>query len=104
MIHPLVKKMLDGDINAIIEGMMNYSAIFRTAAIVGAVNNNIDLEPIKGLLQKLQDDHFAIFGYEIAELATAALIKLSGESYAGDNYTVRMLVDTPIWFQAQRLI
>ena len=88
----------NGDINAIIEGLISKSSLFRLQGICGAVNNNVCNSAIKNQLMRLTNDGTVVSGYSISQLAIAALDRFGIEKYEGDDSTVLNLLRAEKWF------
>ena len=94
----LSKRMRDGDIDAIIEGMMSDAGIYRAQAIVGAVNNKVIDSVIEEQLYKLKNDDLVVIGYSISDFAVAALDKFGIEKYIGNDPGILLLIENDKWW------
>ena len=101
MIHHDDQLRREGNLNAIMKGFVSKSPLNRLQAICGAVNHSVFNDAVKTQLIRLKDDPDVVMGYSISQLAIAALHKFNVIEYTGNDETVKMLVNTKIWFDRE---
>lgn len=89
----------NGDIDAIIAGLLSDSALFQVQSICGAVNHNTCSDAIKQQLIRLTDNGNVICGYSVSQFSIAALDKLFGIKYTGDDVAIIKLLKANKWFE-----
>ena len=95
-LDPRVQNMMDGDVQAIRDGLADDSVPVRTLAVLYAAKHGLrDGETVR-LLRALKQDETFCFCHEgprIANFAAAALHCLGVERYAGDDPCVLWLIE-----------
>ena len=92
-------KRRNGNLEAILDGMISDNPIFKLQAICGAVNNNVFNKAIKTQLERLTKDGEVVIGYSISQLAIAALDRLADIRYEGRDQTIIELIKSRKWFE-----
>lgn len=90
----LIKKIQDGDREAILQGLAHPGAFYRINAII-SVGKNLVSEPTIGIyLKQLKEDKIIMNGYRVSDFAYAALDIIESEKYAGNDIRIRRLIDS----------
>lgn len=97
-VSELSKKIRKGNIGAIMDGFLSGIPAYEAQAVIGAVNNHAINDEIINQLFRLRSDKTIVFGYSLADFATAALDKFEIERYKGDDPVVRILIKNDNWW------
>lgn len=90
----LLKKIQNGDRDAILQGLAHSGAFYRINAAVSAGKYFVR-EPVIGIyLKRLKEDKIIMDGYRVADFAYAALDILEIEKYMGNDIRVRRLINS----------
>ena len=94
----LLKKIQNGDRNAILQGLTHSGAFYRINAIISA-GKYIVIEPeIEIYLKRLKEDRVIMNGYRVSDFAYAVLDILKIEKYLGDDIKIRRLINSEFKF------
>lgn len=92
-------KRRNGDVGAILDGLVSKSPLYRLQAICGAVNHSIRNERVLDGIKALVNDDEIIVGYKISALAIAALVKFGKAEYQGKDSDILAFIDAQTWFE-----
>lgn len=94
----LLKKIQDGDRNAILQGLAHPGAFYRINATMSAGRHFVK-EPVIGIyLKRLKEDNMIMNGYRVSDFAYAALDILGIEKYIGNDIRIRRLINSKFDF------
>jgi hypothetical protein len=101
-IDPRIQRMVDGNIDAIIDGFISSSVLDNANAIAQAYLHNMRTKNIEVQLRRLSGDSACLFGhnvgYRISHFADAALHLLGFETYTGSDQYVLNLIESKFSF------
>lgn len=97
-----IQRMVDGDVDAIIDGLISPSVLDNANAIAQAYLHNMRTKNIQVQLDRLSGDSTCLFGYEvgyrISHFADAARHLLGFETYSGSDQYVLNLIESEFSF------
>ena len=96
------KRMVDGDLNAIIEGFISSGVLDNVNAITQAYLHDMRTKNVEIQLRRLSGDSSCLFGhnagYRVSHFADAALHLLGFETYTGTDQFVLTLIESKFSF------
>ena len=101
-IDPKTQRMIDGDVDTIIDGLISSGVLDNANAIAQACLHDMHTKSVEVQLRRLRDDPSCLFGhgsgYRISHFAEAALHLLGFEEYAGSDQYVQNLIQSKFSF------
>ncbi len=87
-----------GNLDAIMDGFISKSPLYKMQSICGAVNHRVYNDAIRKQLDSLKSDGTTVMGYSLSQLAIAALDRFGAIQYAGNDPSVIALIKAEKWF------
>lgn len=100
-----VQRMADGDVNAIIDGLISHSILDNANAIAQAFAHDMRTKSIEVQLRRLTSNTACLFGHEagyrVSHFAEAAMHLLEFEEYTGQDEYVLNLIESKFSFTSE---
>ena len=104
-IDPKIQRMVDGNMDAVIDGFISSSVLDNANAIAQAYLHNMRTKSIEVQLRRLSSNSVCLFGhdsgYRVSHFADAALHLLGFETYTGSDQYVLDLIESKFSFLTQ---
>ena len=98
MANELIDRMINGEREAILQGLSHPGAIYRMNAIGQAYLNNMNDAEIIEKLMELKTDDVILDGCTVGDFAIAALHNFGLEKYEGNKRRLKELIESKFRF------